>query len=82
LGGIGYFLNLPWLFWIGVVLAFANLAMNGLSGAMRFPVLPLVFIVAAALFLSPWYVGAGVGLLVWTAVEAIGELTWGARRRS
>jgi hypothetical protein len=74
LGGIGYFMNWPWLFWIGVGVASANLAMNWLSGAMRFPVLPLVFVIAAALLLSPWYVGVGVGLLVWTGVEGIGEI--------
>jgi hypothetical protein len=80
LGGLGYFLTWNWLFWLGVALALANLAMNLLSGSMRFPILPLAFIVAAALFLPPWYVGAGVGLLAWTAVEAIGEV-FGKRAR-
>lgn len=74
LGGVGYFLDWPWLFWIGVILAAANFLMNGLSGAMKLPIFPLLLIVVGALFLPPWYVGAALGLLAWTAIEAAGEI--------
>jgi hypothetical protein len=74
IGGLGYFAEMPILFWIGVVLAAANLVMNLVSGAMNFPLLPIIFVVGGSLTIGPWYAGAGVGLLVWTALEAAGEL--------
>ena len=74
IGGVGYFLSLPILFWIGGVLAAIVLFMNLASGAMSFPILPLLFVIVGGVFLTPWYVGAGVGLLAWTAIEAAGEV--------
>ena len=74
IGSLGYFFDLSIIFWIGVILAGVNLLMNGLSGAMNFPLLPLLFIFAGGWIVGPWYAGAGVGLLTWTAIEGAGEL--------
>ena len=71
---IGWFLSVHWLLWLGVVLATINLIMNLASGAMKLPILPAVFMLVAAVLLSPWYLGVGVGLLVWTVLEGAGEL--------
>ncbi|MGM0601313.1 MAG: hypothetical protein ACQETH_15995 [Candidatus Rifleibacteriota bacterium] len=73
-GAVGWFLNIYWLLWIGVVLAGINLAMNLASGAMKLPTLPAVFMLVAAVILSPWYLGVGIGLLIWTFLEGAGEL--------
>jgi hypothetical protein len=76
LGTIGWFLNIQWLLWIGVVLAVINLVMNIASGAMKLPVFPVMFMLAASVLFNPWYIGVGVGagLLIWTAIESVGEL--------
>jgi hypothetical protein len=81
-GGIGYFIEQPWLFWIGTALAGMNLFMNMASGVMKLPILPLAFMFATAGFVTPWYVGLSVGLLVWTAVEASGEIFHRLSQRS
>ena len=60
--------------WIGVALAAINLLINLASGAMKFPILPLVFVLISAVLLKPWYLGAGIGLLAWTFIEGAGEL--------
>lgn len=73
-GGAGWFLSYSWLFWVGVALCVITLFLNVASGVMKFPILPLLFMVVAAAFLSPWYVGLGVGLLVWTTLDSIGEV--------
>ena len=46
--GLGLYLNSSITFWVGVAIAFFNLFMNVASGAMRFPLLPLAFIVVGA----------------------------------
>ena len=74
LGAGGYFLELPWLLWVGVALCLINLFMNLASGVMKLPVLPIVAVVIGATVVSPWYLGAGYGLLVYTATEAAGEV--------
>lgn len=73
-GAIGWFLSIHWLLWLGVVLAAINLVMNLALGAMKLPIFPAVFMLVAAVILSPWYLGVGVGLLVWTVLEGAGEL--------
>ncbi|WP_179397230.1 hypothetical protein [Marinobacter sp. ANT_B65] len=73
-GVVGWFLGLYWLLWIGVVLATINLSLNLASGAMKLPVLPGVFMFVAAELLNPWYLGVGVGLLIWKALEGAAEL--------
>jgi len=40
---------------------------------MKAPILPFIFMIVTGVFLTPWYFGAGVGLLAWTALEVIGE---------
>ena len=77
-GGLGYYFDLPVVFWIGFALAGLNLFMNVASEAMNFPSLPLIFCAVGGVLLAPWYVGAAEGLLIWTAVEGLGEL-WARR---
>lgn len=74
LAAIGWFTHIHWLFWVGVGLAAINLFMSLASGAMRAPVLPMLVMLVAAVTLKPWYLGLAVGLLVWTALETVGEL--------
>jgi hypothetical protein len=58
----------------GVVLAGGNLFKNFASGVMKFSILPVLFGLMAIWFMSPWYVGLSIGLLVWTAIEAAGQI--------
>ncbi len=74
IGGIGWFIGYHWLFWIGVGLAALTLFLNLASGVLKLPILPGMFIAVGGFGLSPWYVGAGAGLLLWTAFEAMGEI--------
>jgi apolipoprotein N-acyltransferase len=74
LGGAGWFSELSWLFWIGVAICAITMVLNIASGVMKLPVLPVLFMGVAAFLQSPWYVGAGFGLLIWTAIEAVGEI--------
>lgn len=79
LGAVGWFYSLVWLFWIGVALCGVTLFLNIASGVMKLPILPVAFMAGATAFFSPWYLGLGVGLLLWTALESAGELV-GIRR--
>jgi hypothetical protein len=74
LGAIGIGFGSSLLLWVGVALAAANLFLNLASGSMRFPVLPILFATAGALVLPPWWAGAAVGLLVYTAIEGLSEV--------
>lgn len=74
LGGVGWFMNIMWLFWVGALLCVINLFMNLASGVMKLPVLPVLFMAIAAPLVSPWYVGLAVGLIAWTALESVGEV--------
>ena len=74
-GVVGLYFDSPVTFWIGVAIAGFNLFMNLASGAMRFPILPLAIAVVGALVWAPSYMGVALGLLVWTTLEALGELT-------
>lgn len=73
-GAGGYFLELPWLLWVGVALCLVNLFMNLTSGVMKLPVLPTIAVIIGVTVVSPWYLGAGYGLLIYTATEAAGEV--------
>ncbi len=73
-GTVGWYLSLGWLFWVGVAFCFITLFLNIASGVMAIPILPTIFMGIAAAFLSPWYFGLGVGLLAYTALEALGDL--------
>jgi hypothetical protein len=79
-GAVGYLIGWPILFWIGVALALVNLWMDGMSGVMKFLVLPLICVGVGAVALSPWWFGAGVGLLAWSALEA-GRMMYASVRR-
>ncbi len=74
LGGVGWFMNITWLFWVGAALCVITLFLNLVSKAMKFPVLPILFMAIATPLVSPWYVGLAAGLLAWTALESIGEV--------
>lgn len=73
-GGIGWFIEYQWFFWIGVSLSGLTLFLNLASGVLKAPILPTLFTAVGAFSLSPWYVGAGAGLLLWTGCELIGEI--------
>ena len=79
LGAAGWFLPLSWLFWVGVAICAITLFLNVESGVMNSPVLPVLFMWVAAAFFGPWYVGLGVGLLIWTALWFAGEI-YGLRK--
>jgi len=79
LGGAGWFLQVPWLFWIGVAICLMTLALNLASGILKLPLFPVLFVGITAFVVTPWYVGAGLGLVIWTALEAVGEVI-GLRR--
>ena len=74
LGAAGWFSQIMWLFWVGVAVCTITLFLNLASGVMRLPVLPVLFMLVAAVFVSPWYLGVGAGLVAWTALEAVGEI--------
>jgi len=74
IGALGLYFDLQAVFWIGVVIAGLNLFMNLASGAMKFPILPLASAGIGIMLWQPWYVGAALGLLAWTTLEAAGEL--------
>lgn len=78
IGIIGWALQFNWLFWLGTAICILNLFLNMASGLMKLPVLPALFMMVAAFFVKPWHIGIGAGLLVWTALESMGELwMWG-----
>jgi hypothetical protein len=70
----GWFGGMMWLFWVGVAVCVITLLMDLASGAMKLPVLPLMFMAAASGFLTPWYVGIGVGIAGWTALDGAGAI--------
>ncbi len=74
LGTGGWLSQTMWLFWVGVAICVVTLILNMASGVMRLPVLPVLFMAIAAGLLNPWYLGLGMGLIAWTAFEAVGEL--------
>ena len=80
IGGLGFYFGLPVAFWAGVLIAVANLVLNLASGVMRAPILPALCILVGASLLPPWYAGAAVGLLAWTAAESAGEIALGIAR--
>jgi hypothetical protein len=82
LGAIGLYFELATVFWVGLGLALLNLFMNLASGAMKLPILPSIFAIAAAAILSPWYFGASIGLLAYTAFEGLSELVSPGKRRN
>ena len=72
-GGIGWLIEYQWLFWVGVGLSTLTLFLNLASGVFKLPMLPILLMLIGAWSMSSWYVGAGVGLLLWTVLELIGE---------
>lgn len=74
IGFLGLYLDQSIAFWIGAILALANLSLDLVSGSMRLPILPAALMIVAAGILDPWYVGAAAGLFAWTALSGIGAL--------
>jgi len=74
LGGIGWLIPLPWLLWIGVAVCTLNLALNLASGVMKLPILPAICMLVGAVVATPWWYGVAVGLIVYTGLEALGEV--------
>lgn len=74
IGASGWFSETMWLFWVGVVICAITLLLNIASGVMKLPILPVLFMLIVAAILSPWYVGLGAGLVIWTTLESIGEI--------
>ena len=71
LGFGGYFLDWSYLFYAGVLFALINTTLDVLSGATKFPFIEIGFVLAGAIFVSPWLVGAGLGLCAISGIEAI-----------
>jgi len=74
IGGLGWYFELPWIFWTGVALAAINLSLNLGSGVLRLPVLPAAAIILGMMLTDPWLTGAAIGLLVYTVIEGVGDL--------
>jgi hypothetical protein len=74
LSAVGHYLEWPVVFWLGVLVAAGNLWMDVASEVMKFPIIPIALVVGGAIMLAPWWYGAAVGLLVWTALDAAGIL--------
>lgn len=74
LGGLSWLLHWPWLFWVGVALCTVSLLMDISSGAMKLPVIPGALMALGSGAMSPWWFGAAVGLMTWTAFESVGSL--------
>jgi hypothetical protein len=78
----GLALSVGWLFWIGVGICAVNLILNVASGVMKVPLLPAALMLIFSFVGHPWWRGAAIGLLVWTAFESAGEIWAATRRRS
>lgn len=74
-GLIGYFAGFDPLFWLGVVLSAINFIMDLASGLLKPPaLLPLGAMAVGLAVAHPWFVGLGIGLVGWTALEVLGEV--------
>ena len=80
-GGLGWIMDVQWLFWIGALLAAFNFLLNIASRILKAIIAPVALAFLGASILDPWYVGAAVGLILGNAVEAAGELIGRARTR-
>lgn len=74
IGALGFYAESAWMFWIGVALCGLNEFLNTASGVSRFPFIAIACIVVGALSASPWFVGAGLGLLAAGALDGASEL--------
>lgn len=74
LGGLGWWFELQWLYWLGVLVSSITLFLNLASGVLKAPIIPAILMIGGAFLMEPWYLGAGAGLLIWTGLEAIGEI--------
>jgi len=52
-GGAGWLLEISWLFWIGVAICALTMFLDVASGAMKLPVLPVLFMGVSAFLISP-----------------------------
>ncbi|MCG6903586.1 MAG: hypothetical protein LJE68_12980 [Rhodobacter sp.] len=74
IAAFGFFIGSMPVFWVGTAICVLNLFLNFASDVMKLPILPAIFIVVAIPFFSTWYLGAAIGLAIYTAVEAVGDL--------
>ena len=81
LAAMGLLLDVQAVFWVGVAVCGFNLFMNLASGAMNFPLLPGLMMLVGGGVLTPWYWGAALGLVSWTALEAVGDVVATLMRR-
>ena len=70
----GMLLDVQIVFWAGVVICGINLFMNLASGVMNFPLIPGLMMWVGGAALTPWFWGAALGLVCWTALESAGEV--------
>ena len=70
----GMLLGVQIVFWAGVVICGINLFMNLAYGVMNFPLIPGLMMWVGGAALTPWFWGAALGLVCWTALESAGEV--------
>jgi hypothetical protein len=70
----GLLLDVQVVFWAGVAVCGFNLFMNLASGVMKLPLIPSLIMLVAGAVMTPWFWGAALGLVCWTALEAAGEV--------
>ena len=77
---IGCLGSYGFIFWLGSVICAFILFMNVASGILKFPIIPIIIIMFCLPFFKQWYVGVAVGLALWTAFEAVGQVYVRLRR--
>lgn len=74
LGATSWLFGLTWVFWAGVVVCVLTLLMDMQSGMMKLLILPLAMVAIGSGIWSPWWFGAAIGLMAWTALDAVGMM--------
>jgi hypothetical protein len=81
IGIFGYITDLPWILGIGAALCGLNEFLNIASGVYKLPMIAVILIVAGAMLISPWYIGAMFGLCAAGALDGLGEIYGRLRER-
>ncbi len=80
LGWLGWSIHADWLYVVGVAICALTLFLDVASGALKTPILPVVFMIVGIQWHDGgWIAGAMRGLLTWTTFEAIGYMFAGRR---